>query len=380
MSDTGAAPQSLLRVAFFSDALPERNGTGAYYHDLLPQLASRGVCPRIYQTATDNGRPLLSVPMPGDGQQILAVPPILSIKRSLHRLRPDVIVVVTPGLFGLYGVWVARRRGLRLFAAFHTDFERLATLYWSPLPRRFFASVLRLANRIVCRAADCVLVNNEGLLPVVRELGARDARVIGTPLPSECLPEPAAISDTLSRVCFAGRMAREKNIDRIVDAAAGLPEIEFLLVGDGPMRDALERRASRLPNVRFTGWLSRLELMSVLDSCSLLLLPSEFETFGSIALEALARGRPALVSSAAGICGWPELRGGVLPLDPEADLAERLRGMAALPAGEWRARSVAARNAAISLNNSTVAGWVSLLSGGCGAAINRNQEQAMEHL
>lgn len=380
MSTTDAAPQSQSRVAFFSDALPERNGTGAYYYDLLPQLAARGVCPRIYQTDTDNGTPLLSMRMPGDRQQILAVPPVVSINRSLRRLQPDVIVVVTPGLFGLYGVWVARRRRLRLFAAFHTDFERLARLYWPPLPRRFFASVLRLANRIVCRAADCVLVNNEGLLPVVRNLGARDAKVIGTPLPSECLPEPAAIPDTLSRVCFAGRMAREKNIDRIVDAAERLPEIEFLLVGDGPMRDALERRASNLANVRFTGWLSRPELMAVLDSCSLLLLPSEFETFGSIALEALARGRPALVSSAAGICNWPELRGGVLPLDPDADLAERLPGLAALSSGEWRAHSLAARNAAISLNNSTVAAWASLLSGRCSEPEEINQEEAMERL
>lgn len=361
MSHASTENSSPVRAAFFSDALSERNGTGAYYHDLLPQLVAHGVCPCIYQTAADDQPRLLSMRMPGDRQQILAVPPISAINRSLRELQPHVVIVVTPGLFGLYGIWVARRRRLRLLAAFHTDFERLAAMYWTPLPRRFFASILRLANRVVCRAADCVLVNNAELLSVVRDLGAREALVIGTPLPGECLPLPTAIPDTLTRVCFAGRMAPEKNIDRIIDAAAGLPHIEFLLVGDGPLRGALEERASGLANVRFTGWLARPALISVLDSCSLLLLPSEFETFGSVALEALARGRPALVSSAAGICAWDELRGGVLPLEPDRDLAQRLRELANAPPEEWRARASAARDAAMALNDATVARWSSML-------------------
>lgn len=363
MSRVPTARGSSIRAAFFSDALPERNGTGAYYHDLLPQLAAQGVCPQIYQTDTDKQPRLLSMRMPGDRQQRLSVPPITAIQRSLRRLQPQVVIVVTPGLFGLYGIWVARRRRLRLLAAFHTDFERLAAMYWTPLPRFFFASVLRWANRVVCRAADCVLVNNEALLPLVRDLGARDARVIGTPLPGECLHLPAAIPDTLTRVCFAGRMAPEKNIGRIIDAAARLPEIEFLLIGDGPLRSELEMRAGGLANVHFTGWLSRPALISALDSCSLLLLPSEFETFGSVALEALARGRPALVSSAAGICAWDELRGGVLPLEPDRDLAQCLREVASATPEEWRQRSRAARRAAMALNDATVANWLHMLKG-----------------
>lgn len=350
-----------VRAVFFSDALAERNGTGAYYHDLLPQLAAHGVSPRIYQTDADDKPRLLSMRMPGDRQQILAVPPIIAINRSLRQLQPHVVIVVTPGLFGLFGIWVARRRRLRLIAAFHTDFERLAVMYWTPLPRRFFACILRWANQVVCRAADCVLVNNEELLPVVQGLGARAARVIGTPLPGECLPLPTAIPDTLTRVCFAGRMAPEKNIGRIIDAAAELPHIEFLLIGDGPLRGELEARASDLENVRFTGWLARPALISALDSCSLLLLPSEFETFGSVALEALARGRPALVSSAAGICAWDELRDGVWPLEPDTDLAQRLRDLASAPPEEWRACARAARLAAMALNDATVAMWSNML-------------------
>lgn len=251
-------------------------------------------------------------------------------------------------------------------------------MYWAPLPRRFFAAILRWANRRVCRAADCVLVNNEALLPVVHGLGAREARVIGTPLPSECLPAPTGIPPRLTRVCFAGRMAPEKNIDRIIDAAARLPGIEFMLVGDGPLRSGLEQRAAALANVRFTGWLARPALISVLDSCSLLLLPSEFETFGSAALEALARGRPALVSSAAGICAWPELRGGILPLEPGADLAQCLADLAGASTEEWQARAVAARGAAMALNDTTVATWSRMLQGGQESTSGKGQAEAME--
>jgi len=350
-----------LRVAFFSDAFPERNGTGAYYHDLLAQLTSESVDVRIFQPDPDIKR-LFSMAMPGDANQRLVLPNALHISREMREPAPQVVVVVTPGPFGLLGVYYARRIGATLIAAFHTDFEQLAKIYWNPLSRWIVNLVLRTANRIVCNRATRVLINNDGLRTDVYALGARRTSVIGTPLPRKFLQQRRKpIPGRLTHVCFAGRLAPEKNIEKIITAAGELPDIEFVVGGEGPLRKKLEAAAASLKNITFKGWLTRDQLIDVIDESSLLLLPSKFETFGSVALEAMARGRPALVSPSAGIQTWPTLRAGLFTLPEDMTLSQYLRTLDALSAKAWEEKSAAASFAAEHLNNATIHQWESIL-------------------
>ncbi len=351
-----------IRVAFFSDAFPERNGTGAYYCDLLAQLEAQVDACRIFQPRQDGARPLLSIPMPGDSAQRLVTPPLREIRAACAELRPTIVVVVTPGLFGLLGLWEARRHGARVVSAFHTDFEELARMYWNPVARFFVNLVLRTANRIVCRGSRAVFINNAGLKNDVQRLGAKTVEVIGTPLPREFLHRPRSpIAAQLKRVCFAGRLAPEKNVDQVIAAAKNLPHIEFLIGGDGPCRTDLEALAKDCSNVRFVGWLNRDALIDLIDSASLLLLPSAFETFGSVALEAMARGRPALVSVRAGIHEWPALQQGLFTLDKPEHLGHVLGELQTLGEQDWAEKSAHARAAAEDLNERTIQHWTALL-------------------
>jgi glycosyltransferase involved in cell wall biosynthesis len=254
-----APPGTPLRVAFFSDAFPERNGTGAYYHDLLPQLAPRVEALEVFQPGAGVAAPRVSIPMPGDPGQRLVAPPIRHIRQRCDALRPHIVVAVTPGLYGLLGAWEARRHGAVLISAFHTDFEQLARMYWpNPIFRSAVNLVVGTANRILCRRSRCVLINNADLESQVRRLGARDIDVIGTPLSREFLDtSPPPIPENLRRVCFAGRLAPEKNVEQIIRAARSLPQLEFVICGEGPLRSALEAQASGIANIRFTGWLDR---------------------------------------------------------------------------------------------------------------------------
>lgn len=77
---------------------------------------------------------------------------------------------------------------------------------------------------------------------------------------------------------------------------------QLLLVGDGPERNILERQCRDwgiCPNVKFLGSLkSTMEVLAISD---LFILPSETESFGLAALEALAGGVPVIASNAGGI-------------------------------------------------------------------------------
>ncbi|MGC6455612.1 MAG: glycosyltransferase [Coraliomargaritaceae bacterium] len=352
-----------VRVAFFSDSLPERNGTGAYYHDLAGQLAPQVEALKIFQPTQRGNNSFLSLPMPGDPMQRLVTPNFMRIRSGYKSLNPHIVVSITPGPFGLLGLALAKLSGSRFISAFHTDFEQLAKIYFNPLSRTFANGYLRTANRILCKKSGVVLVNNSKLEEDVIALGAKGIEVMGTPLQPAFLEKPMQPPpSSVQRICFAGRLAAEKNIDQIIDASKQFPEIEFVIGGDGPLRKKLQDLANGLTHVRFTGWLNRDELIEILDSSSLLLLPSKLETFGSVALEAMSRGRPALVSANAGIHDWPILQDGLFTLQRGDDLATAIERLIHLPADEWQRKASVCRSAAEQLNRETILQWARMLA------------------
>jgi glycosyltransferase involved in cell wall biosynthesis len=100
----------------------------------------------------------------------------------------------------------------------------------------------------------------------------------------------------------AGTVARlgpEKNHEMFLDVAARtrqeLPDAQFLLIGDGPLRDALRQRAQQLgiaDCVHFLGW--RSDVAELLGQLDVFLLTSHIEANPISILEALATGVPVL--------------------------------------------------------------------------------------
>ncbi len=358
-----AVDASHVRVAFFSDSMPERNGAGAYYYDLAGQLAPHLQALEIFQPLPRKGHDFLSLPMPGDPSQRLVTPNIFRVRKGYKKLNPTIVVAITPGPFGLLGLYLAKRSGAQFITAFHTDFEHLARIYWKPFSRWFANGVLRTINKILCKRSATVLINNSKLQADVEELGAPRIEVMGTPLEPAFLDTPmVAAPPTVNRICFAGRLAPEKNVHLVIEAATHFPDIEFIIGGDGPLRSKLEKSAEHLKNVSFRGWLKREELIELLDSSSCLLLPSILETFGTVAFEALARGRPALVSANAGIHDWPTLQDGLFVINPEETLTEAIQKFIELPADTLQEKAFSARKAAEQLNRDTIYQWAEILA------------------
>ena len=348
-----------LRVAIFSDALPERNGAGAYYEDLAAQLGPRLGALQLFRPVVKKRLLRFALPLPGDPTQKLITPNLLRIHRQFRALRPHLVVAVTPGPFGLLGFQYARRSGCGFLTGFHTHFEGLCELYGNSLVFRAAQRYLEAVNGLLCRNSDAVLVNNAGLRQTVERLGARRVEVVGTPLAQAFLDTPPVPrSGPLRQVLFAGRLAPEKNIPAIIEAARALPQVRFVLAGDGPLRARLEAAARDHANLVLTGWLDRTVLSDEMDAADLLILPSHMETFGTVALEAMARGRPALVAEAAGIHYWPTLQPALLTLGDGQSLAEALRG---IPPNALARKGAAARAAAESLNARNLDQWLELV-------------------
>ncbi|NEP20293.1 MAG: glycosyltransferase family 4 protein, partial [Leptolyngbya sp. SIO4C1] len=101
---------------------------------------------------------------------------------------------------------------------------------------------------------------------------------------------------------FAGRLSPEKGAMVLLRAWCLVKEPEWRLriVGDGPEKENLQRfcHEKGLSNVSFEGYVSPSKLMKIIQSSSLLVVPSQwYETFGRVVIEAFACGRGAMISN-----------------------------------------------------------------------------------
>ncbi len=356
------ADASALRVALFSDSFPERNGAGAYYHDLAGQLEPALEAFQMFQPVVKKRFLKFALPLPGDSTQKLITPNLFRIRREFAEIQPHLVIAVTPGPFGLFGLYLARRNKIPFITAFHTHFEGLIRLYGNNILYRSAHWYLEKINSVFCRRSETVLVNNASLVPTVTNLGAPHVDVMGTPLCSEFLETPfKPPRGHLRQVLFAGRLAPEKNLPAILEAIKALPDIQFVLAGDGPLRGRVEKARKTCPNLRLTGWLDRPHLREEMDNADLLILPSHMETFGTVALEAMARGRPAMVAASAGIHQWPVLEDALFKLEEGTSVEQELHKIAALPPETWQKKALAARQAAQTLNQETITDWIRLV-------------------
>lgn len=194
---------------------------------------------------------------------------------------------------------------------------------YTPLARRSVAAadVLLAPSRYTAdrhRAA--------GFEPPIRVLPLFSA--IAPPAAGPAPPPPAP-----PRFLFVGRVTPSKGIGALVEEFAALPGYELLVVGDGDLRPALERRYAGCANIRFAGRLPQADLAAAYRGATALVFPSLApETFGLSVVEAFACGTPAIVRDAGGAGELVEDTGGGIVYRTGGELRQAVSRLAGDPA------------------------------------------------
>ena len=104
-------------------------------------------------------------------------------------------------------------------------------------------------------------------------------------------------------VLCVGRLAPQKGMEYFVRAIPIMtqryPEAKFIIVGEGWSRDYLEGVAQSTGHrwkILFTGFISDAEVIALMTSADVLVIPSIYEPFGIVALEGMATGVPVVAS------------------------------------------------------------------------------------
>lgn len=119
---------------------------------------------------------------------------------------------------------------------------------------------------------------------------------------------PAPTNTGERRVLFVGRLVPAKNVSAVLQIAKRLrnvyPDLRFDIVGDGPLRETLaaQSQAWNLSHlVRFHGWVAYNRLSEFYSRATLLLMPSLYEGFGRVALEACRYRLPVVAFRTTGV-------------------------------------------------------------------------------
>ena len=198
----------------------------------------------------------------------------------------DVVHCHGPAATGLMGARYAKRRGVKSVYTHHTPVEdyfvqglkseRLATA----------AGRLYVAyeNRLL-RSFDCVTASTDRIR---RDVIPRKLPV-GIEMDTFRPTDPLFESDS-PVVGYSGRLTRKKHVDEILRLAERRPDLRFELVGEGPVRDSLERAAPE--NVRIRDFLPREDLPAFYAALDVFVTASTCDTLGLSTLEANACGTP----------------------------------------------------------------------------------------
>ncbi|MFZ4084723.1 MAG: glycosyltransferase family 4 protein [Vampirovibrionia bacterium] len=251
------------------------------------------------------------------------------VEEALYKFQPDIIHLVTPVTLGAVGHYYIEKMKLPSLATFHTDIAAYAPRYQIP----YVENIINVVTKMIYSKADRVLAPSPSSKAQLESIGIENVGVFGRGVdhklfnPSKADKEKLetyGLSSNKLTVLYAGRLAEEKSLEKLVESFKHLlikyPEdIQLLIVGEGPSRIDLEAALAGASNYAFTGLKTGEELASLYASADIFAFPSVTETFGQVVLEAMASGLPVLGFDSPGVRDLIEQAVSGFLADPKVD-------------------------------------------------------------
>jgi glycosyltransferase involved in cell wall biosynthesis len=343
------------RALVFTDTFHDTNGVAG----TMRRLARAGAddLPVIVVTCGEPRRergfvafpPDWSIPLPAYESLDLNVPSFTQVLAYVEHELPDVVQVATPGPVGLAGLAAAKALSIPVVGSYHTEFGPYALRLTQDL------LVSESLDRFVdwfYRQCTLVLGPTRAVAAALEQKGLEGRTAVWgrgvdagrfSPARRNAGVRSRLLGDAELLVLYVGRVSREKRVEVLLEAARLIgrdtPAVRFVVAGEGPARELLERDAP--PNVSFVGEVRGAELATLYASADLFCFPSTTDTFGQVILEAAASGLPIVAVAAGGALELVEdgVTGLLVPPDDPAALAEAMGALIRFP--DRRARLAA---------------------------------------
>jgi glycosyltransferase involved in cell wall biosynthesis len=221
----------------------------------------------------------------------------VQLVKTLRSLSPDVVHthMAKAGVVGRLAAWIAR-----VPVRVHTYHGHLLYGYFSRFKTRLVIFVERLLKLITTHTVVVGSAVRADLISagiVSEDHSEMIPPGIAAPQ-QDVAPDRCGVPSDRLLVGYIGRLVPIKRPDRFVDAAARLasqhPNVEFVVVGDGPLGDDTRARAATTPQIKFAGW--RRNVASILTALDVIVLCSDNEGIPLSLIEASYCGVPIVAT------------------------------------------------------------------------------------
>lgn len=242
----------------------------------------------------------------------------LHLRRLIASVKPAVIHLHLPNLSSFWALLAPRQ--IPLVIQWQSDVvrsqfdKRLALLY----------PFYRLAEKRLLRRSRAIITSSDNYLNGSSTLAEFKPKCVAIPLgldgkriyrPGRERVNNAKQKYSKCLVLAAGRFTYYKGFDTLIQAAKHVPEADFVIAGDGPLRPKFTQLVRQLKledRVYLPGSLSDQDLHTLMAACEIFCLPSieRTEAFGIVLLEAMSFGKPLVTTSIQGSAvNWVNLDG-----------------------------------------------------------------------
>ncbi|WP_354293131.1 glycosyltransferase family 4 protein [Sphingomonas sp. 1185] len=281
-------------------------GTGSYLAELLtPQaklygpaqlmlLMPRQHIPDLEPRLIDSGISLVYFHRPN--RLLGMVMLFFAYLACLRRYRPDIVHAHSFGA-GVCTRIVPWFRRHRLVFCPHGWAFNMPVSAW-------IRRAITLVERILAMRVDRILLISQHERQSAEQAGMPVRKLVTIPNAIATEPPPvAAVSwqDTRIKLLFVGRFDRQKGLDLLLDAIRPLgAKYSVRVVGRRVVGNGVDL-GEPLDFVDFVGWRDRDEVSAEMKAADAVIVPSRWEGFGLVAIEAMRLGRPVIASDAGGL-------------------------------------------------------------------------------
>ncbi len=300
------------RVLWLTDTLVDRNGVSSVLRETLSELQRHDlpidllVChPTLEpQPHLHVLRPVTSFTFSQFGEQSVHLPNLLDVQRLFEQGSYDRILCSTELCMGAIALYLKKAYSVPAWFYMHTDWlefinrkTRLSEHAQDRIRRLFRAFYQQYDGIFVLNDDHYDWLTGSGM-----ELPAERIRLTahwsGCDKPLPALDSEAGGAPVL---LYVGRLSEEKGVFELPaiwqQIRTQRPEVRLRIAGSGNAEQALRRL---MPEAEFLGWVETSEMDGLYRAADLLLLPSRFDTFGCVILEAMSCALPTLAYNCKG--------------------------------------------------------------------------------
>ncbi|MFH0837867.1 MAG: glycosyltransferase [Patescibacteria group bacterium] len=282
------------------------------------------------------------IKLPGSqGQYLLAYPRVGRIKGIYKEEQIDIVHTIDPTLLSIFSLRAARTMGIKTVMHSHMQPENVALQLGSFFQRPWFQNLIYRYLIWIYRKVNMVICPSEFAMGMLRKYNQTIPICVisnGVELSRFKIMDSAAFSQKYNlspeeqKILYIGRLHKEKSVHTLIEAMPAIlkeyPKTRLNLVGIGHLMDDLKKLATDLKvseSITFFGKLPDEEMALAYNACTFFVLPSVAELEGMAVLEAMACGKPVIISDSALSASSYFVKGNgfIFKLQNPQDLAEK---------------------------------------------------------